>query len=278
VLSDPALQEIADELQAVTDAGRTTIRVDVPGDFFPIAAETLTPGVRSFRDYSMAWVRDTPTPIYDAVSRQRKVLVQTDCAHDERPPPIEITRDYGVQAQMIAPVVSGDTVVAMIAVHELRGPREWSREDVAALDRAVARVAQVLRTPTGSPAQNAACVRAYMTAFLSGDIEAAQRFLAEDVTLNVPGRNPLSGRYEGSEATCDFLRKMGETTRGSLEFDIVDVLANEQHVVVLFSPSARRPGKEWDSRAVTVYRLRDGAIDVITVFQQDLYAFDAFMS
>lgn len=129
-----------------------------------------------------------------------------------------------------------------------------------------------------SAEQNTSRVRAYMDAFLDGDIDTARAFLADDVTLNVPGRNPLSGRYEGIEAACGFLQQMKDMTRGSLQFDIVDVLANNQHVVVLFKPSASRPGKSWDSSAITVYRLSDGAIHEITVFQHDLYAFDAFMS
>lgn len=143
-MSEQALQTIADELLAATRSGRTTIRVDVPGDFFPVVAESLMPGVRSFRDYSMAWVEHAPTPIYDIVSRERKMLVQTDCAHDERPPPTEIIRDYGVQAQMLAPVVDGDGVVAIIAVHEVRGPRQWTSEEIAALEHAVAQVLKVL--------------------------------------------------------------------------------------------------------------------------------------
>jgi maleate isomerase len=144
VSSNDPLQAIADKLQVATGAGRTTIRLDVQGDFFPVAAETLTPGARSFRDYSMAWVKDSPTPIYDVVSRERKMLVQIDCTTDERPPPNEIVDDYGVRAQMLAPVVRGDRLVGIVAVHELRGPRHWTAEDIAALELAVKQVGQLL--------------------------------------------------------------------------------------------------------------------------------------
>jgi uncharacterized protein len=126
--------------------------------------------------------------------------------------------------------------------------------------------------------QNAAIVRGYMEAFLGGDFDAAQRFLADDVALHVPGRNPLSGAYRGRDEVVHFLRQMGQLTGGTLEFEIRDVLANEHHVVVLFNPSGNRPGKVWGSRAVSVYRLANSAIEEITVYQHDLYAFDAFMS
>jgi GAF domain-containing protein len=144
VSSNEALQAIADQLQMSTGSGRTTIRVDVTGDFFPVAAETLTPGARSFRDYSMAWVEHAPTPIYDVVSRERVMLVQTDCESDERPPPREIIRDYGVRAQMLAPVVRGGRLIAIVAAHELSGPRQWSSEDIAALELAVEQTSNVL--------------------------------------------------------------------------------------------------------------------------------------
>jgi ketosteroid isomerase-like protein len=116
-----------------------------------------------------------------------------------------------------------------------------------------------------------------MTAFLRGDLDLAQSLLSEDVTLNVPGRNSLSGTHQGRQAALAFLQEMRERTQGSLRFEINDVLANDQHVVVLFNPSATRPGREWVSRAVTVYRVSEGTIEEITVYQHDPYAFDTFI-
>jgi ketosteroid isomerase-like protein len=126
--------------------------------------------------------------------------------------------------------------------------------------------------------ENVAVVHRYIEAFLSGDLDTAKALLSDDVTLNVPGRNALSGVHYGQQDTVHFLQQMRQITAGSLNFEITDILANEELVVVLFNPSAIRPGKEWISRAVTVYRLIGGAISEITVYQHDPYAFDAFMA
>ena len=125
---------------------------------------------------------------------------------------------------------------------------------------------------------NAATVREYISAFLSEDYDTARSFLSETVSLTVPGRNPLSGERRGKDESVLYLQHMGELTQGTLRFEVRDVLANDEHVVVLFEPSASRTGKDWTSRTVTVYRLVDAKIEEIVVYQQDLYAFDAFMS
>ena len=125
--------------------------------------------------------------------------------------------------------------------------------------------------------QNEALVRRYMTAFLSGDFDAARACLWDDVMLNAPGRNPLSGTHVGADAAVAFLRAIAEKTASTIRFELIDVVANDRHVIVLFIPSAKRGDEEWVSRAVSVYRVDEGRIKEITVFQHDVYAFDAFM-
>ena len=135
-----SLQAIADQLLQQTEAGRVTIRVDTADDFFPVVAEALAPGVRSFRDYSMAWVKHTTTPIYEVVSGERKMLIQNDCETDERRPPKEIIEEYGVRAQMLTPIVRQDRLAAILAVHDVRGPRNWTQENISACEVAAEQI------------------------------------------------------------------------------------------------------------------------------------------
>ena len=46
-LRNAALQAIVDELRAMFDVGRCTLRRDVPGEPFPVVHEALAPGVGS---------------------------------------------------------------------------------------------------------------------------------------------------------------------------------------------------------------------------------------
>jgi len=48
------------------------------------------------------------------------------------PPPEALVRQYGVTAQMLAPIVRGRQLRAVISVHHTGGQRNWSRSDVAA--------------------------------------------------------------------------------------------------------------------------------------------------
>ena len=54
-----------------------------------------------------------------------KPLVQDDCAHADPPPPPELLSVYGVQAQMLGPIVHDGRVVGWLSVHYVPSPRKW---------------------------------------------------------------------------------------------------------------------------------------------------------
>jgi len=74
-------------------------------------------------------------------------LIQNDCDQADPPPPRELLTVYGVQAQMLGPISQDGRVIGWLSVHYAPSPREWSENDVAALERAMGRVEQVLRGP-----------------------------------------------------------------------------------------------------------------------------------
>ena len=72
------------------------------------------------------------------LDENRRILVQNDTANAVPNPPTELFTVYGTKAQMMAPVVRGDKMVGWISVHYNPSTREWSRDDVAALEAALA--------------------------------------------------------------------------------------------------------------------------------------------
>lgn len=140
---DTRLQALAEQLLQSLRAGRVTIRVGAPGAYMPIRAEALASGARSLHDYSMDFVLERPTPMYERLGRG-ETIVQDDTLVAAEAPPIEIIEEYGVRAQMVAPIFSGGSLVAIVAVHELAGPRAWVDADVKNLEHAVAHVRSLM--------------------------------------------------------------------------------------------------------------------------------------
>ena len=69
-----------------------------------------------------------------------------------------------------------------------------------------------------------------------------------------------------------------EEAFGGLEVDIHDVLANDDHVVVLSDRRATREDRRVEMRGAGVYHVRDGKIAEAWLFEWDPYAIDDFMS
>jgi maleate isomerase len=143
-------QEMLDELLARTQAGRTTIRLDLPSHGLHVdrvAGESHRSGVRSIRkDGSLdQWAM----PTVKWLELHQEPLVQNDFATD--PPPVSpaLVDVYGVRAQMLGPLVMSRRMVGWISVHEVAGPRRWSPADRQALDEAIRTALDVLETHPG---------------------------------------------------------------------------------------------------------------------------------
>jgi len=137
---DDVLQELLDR----TRASRVTLRQNVPGDYaFPVTHEALGADVGSLMEERTIDLRTQPVAIEVAAGRQ---VVQDDSATSYDDPAFhEMRARYGgLAAQVVTPVVRDGEVVGIVSVHELRAPRHWSTDEIAACDAAVTRLAQIL--------------------------------------------------------------------------------------------------------------------------------------
>lgn len=80
-------------------------------------------------------------------------------------------------------------------------------------------------------------------AFAEGDLDTIMGLFDDDITWHLPGRNQLSGDHRGKEQVGALLGKIMELTQGTFQIELHDVLANEDHGVVLAHETAERDGK-----------------------------------
>jgi maleate isomerase len=138
-----ALQGLADQLRAETGASRTTVRGRSGDDPVALLAESLAPGVDSMAEGQQPRAI-TAAPTYTVLRETRAILVQDDCVNEGPKPPRSMIERYRVRAQLVAPVLDGETMIGTISVHQQDTSRHWSRADIAALEQVQAAVTAIL--------------------------------------------------------------------------------------------------------------------------------------
>lgn len=119
-------------------------------------------------------------------------------------------------------------------------------------------------------------IRAGYQAFGSGDMDGLAGLLDPTVVWHVPGRNPFAGDYEGHEAVFGYFGRMGQETAGSMNIEIHDVLANDEHGAALIHVRAERGGRTIEERGVNVFHVNAGKVTEAWYYPEDIYAYDEF--
>jgi uncharacterized protein len=119
---------------------------------------------------------------------------------------------------------------------------------------------------------NAVMARQMLDAFNSGDLQAIEGFLADDVIWHEIGRaEPRRGKAA-----------LRETGPGAVDYEITarlhDVVANDDHTIALVDATATRGGKTFAYRTAEIYHIRDGKIAERWAFSDDTAAITAFFA
>jgi uncharacterized protein len=69
-----------------------------------------------------------------------------------------------------------------------------------------------------------------------------------------------------------------ELSGGTFRTELHDVIANDEHVVALFTARAGRADRRLEDRIVEVFHIRDGKAAEVWIYPADLYAGDEFWS
>ena len=126
---------------------------------------------------------------------------------------------------------------------------------------------------------NAAIVRAAGEEIeRSGDMLSMMHLLSDDIVWHAPGNSPLSGDYRGKQEVLGFFAKMQELGVTSMNLEIHDILANDEHATVMVETRVTRGDDHLDSRQVHVWHLQDGKATEFWNIVADQAAADAFWS
>jgi GAF domain-containing protein len=132
------------ELRSELAADRVTLRRDVPGDYaFPVTDEAVRPGVPSLRKERTVDLRTQPVV---ALLRRGEQVVQSDTRKAFDDPAFHRMLDaYGdLAAQIVTPIFVEDRLVAIVSVHRLGEPRDWSDADIEVCRLAASRIRELL--------------------------------------------------------------------------------------------------------------------------------------
>ena len=126
---------------------------------------------------------------------------------------------------------------------------------------------------------NADLARRGYAAFGEGDMVTLKQLIADDAIWHVGGRNDLSADYKGREAIFGLFAEIGERSEGTFAIEIHDILANDDHTVVLSTVSAGgSSGKAFSTHTSDISHIRNGQIVEFWSFGSDPYAWDEYFS
>lgn len=104
-----------------------------------------------------------------------------------------------------------------------------------------------------------------------GDLEAMAALIDDDVVWHEIGRaEPRRGKaaLAAAAASADY----------TIDVEVHDVLANDDHLVVLANATATRGGRTLAYRVAEIYHVKDGRISERWAFSDDTAAITAFFA
>jgi ketosteroid isomerase-like protein len=121
---------------------------------------------------------------------------------------------------------------------------------------------------------NAALARRIAEAFNSGDTTAMADAIADDVEWHEIGRaEPIMGK---EALAARFGMGSGAPPPYEITAELHDVIANDDHTVVLATAHATKDGKTLDYKVAEIYHLKDGKITARWAVSDDTAAINDF--
>jgi ketosteroid isomerase-like protein len=105
---------------------------------------------------------------------------------------------------------------------------------------------------------NETLLRATYDAVGNGNLEVLLDALADDVIWEDSSLGPLAGEFHGKQAVGDFFGRMFEVYAGTLRLEVVDVVANDDHGVVVTHEHGETAGGAVSWRGAHIWTFRDG--------------------
>jgi GAF domain-containing protein len=138
------IESILEGLLSATRASRVTLRQDVAGaDAFPVTHEARAPAVRSLKNERTVDLRTQPV-VHELLQGVQVVQDDSRTAYDD-PAFQRMLETYGgLAAQIVTPVFVDGRLRAILSLHQLRTPRQWTQEEIDLATKAAERVRDLL--------------------------------------------------------------------------------------------------------------------------------------
>lgn len=108
---------------------------------------------------------------------------------------------------------------------------------------------------------NVTLLREGMDALERGDIAWFDRHIADDVIWHVGGNNKMSGPHTGKVEVLGMMGRLMERTGETFGGDLHDVLASDDHTVILGTAHGTTPsGEAFQYKFVNIFHIRDGQV------------------
>jgi ketosteroid isomerase-like protein len=125
---------------------------------------------------------------------------------------------------------------------------------------------------------NEEVARSATEALSKGDIETFLGLHTDDTVTHFPGRGPLAGDHRGKDGLAQLLQRQMQMLDSPPEIETHDVLANDDHAVVLNNTRGTRGGKTLEQQQVVVLHIRDRKIAEVWLQFSDQQAMDEMAS
>jgi len=125
---------------------------------------------------------------------------------------------------------------------------------------------------------NEEVARSATEALSKGDMEGFLNFHTDDTVVHFPGRGPMAGDHRGKDGVAQMFQRQMKILDSPPEIENHDILANENHAVVLNKTRATRGGKTLEQNQVVVLHIKGGKIAEVWLHFSDQQAMDEMAS
>ena len=115
-------------------------------------------------------------------------------------------------------------------------------------------------------------------AIAKGDMERFLSLHTDDQVTHFPGRGPLAGEYKGKDGLVRLFQKQMEMLDSPPQIENHDILASDDHAVVLNKTRGTRGGKTLEQNQVVVLHIKGGKIAEAWLQFSDQQAMDELAS
>ena len=115
-------------------------------------------------------------------------------------------------------------------------------------------------------------------ALSKGDMEGFLALHTDNTVIHFPGRGPMAGDHRGKDGVAKLFQQQMQVLDAPPEIETHDILANDDHTVVLNKARATRGGKTSEQDQIVVMHIEGGKIAEVWLLFSDQQGLDEFAS